>query len=397
MKKKRQKHVNINESFSLREQLTELYMKYRRSFFNVIHNEQLRYLKDYVISQTAFLPTSTEIIIRLYCVLQNITELPKCRTCGRPIELKLNKYKRFNYYCNASCRQRDKSVYAKQSEKKLRTYGSVNNVEQMLQTKEDKYGIRGYNNPDKANKTKFELHGSAMYDHEKYKATSNELYGVDNYMQSEEGKAYYKSEIEKKYGPGITNTWQLEWTHEKGRHTKKDKYGDENYNNPEQTRATCMKLYGVEYIMQCPEFQNHRSVYHYDNCYFDSKPELAYYIWLRDSRVKFEFHNKMYFDYEFNGKRHRYFPDFYLVDEHLFVEIKGDHFFNADGMMICPYRKKCWTDDEYARRCKLEEAKHKCMLSNGVKILRKTEYIKYVRYVEKKYGNDYIDRFRKTK
>jgi len=391
MRKNRQKYVRLNEKLSLFDQVVELYTNYKRSFFKIINNKQLEYLKNFIITSTSFLPANTKIIIRIYCILQNITSLPKCKTCGKPIPIKLNKYKRFNYYCNASCRQHDTNVYLKQCSEKLKTYGSVNNVNKTLSTKKEKYGIAGYNNPKQANITKFKKFGSSMYDHEKYRLTSNRLYGADNYMQTENGKAHYRKEIEKKYGPGISNPAQLPETRLKSKITKKKRYNNENYNNPEQAKITCMKLYGVEHIAQCPKFQNHRSLYFYNNQYFDSKPELAYYIWLTDNKIKFEYHGSSYFEYEFQGKTYRYFPDFKLLDSDIFIEIKGDQFFKSDGTMYCPYKNKKWTPEYYDTLCQHYEAKHQCMLKHDVQILRNNEYKKFIKYIDEKYGKKYLN------
>ena len=59
-------------------------------------------------------------------------------------------------------------------------------------------------------------------------------------------------------------------------------------------------------------------------------------------------------------------------------EVKGDHFFRINETtgkeeMYCPYRYPEWSDEYYAWRCGLEEAKHQCMISNDVIILRKNE------------------------
>jgi hypothetical protein len=41
--------------------------------------------------------------------------------------------------------------------------------------------------------------------------------------------------------------------------------------------------------------------------------------------------------------------------------------------MYCPYRYPEWTDEYYEWKCGLYEAKHQCMLENGVVILRRLE------------------------
>ena len=43
----------------------------------------------------------------------------------------------------------------------------------------------------------------------------------------------------------------------------------------------------------------------------------------------------------------------------------------------------------------LYEKKRQCMILNGVAILRYTEYSKYIKYVEQKYGRDYLKQFKK--
>lgn len=100
-----------------------------------------------------------------------------------------------------------------------------------------------------------------------------------------------------------------------------------------------------------------RRKYTYDGSTFDSADELAYYIWLQDNGIKFEYHNWHFFEFKFKGSVYRYFPDFYLSDEDVYLEVKGDHFFREDGTMFCPFRCKDWTDEVYEDVCALYEAK----------------------------------------
>ena len=95
---------------------------------------------------------------------------------------------------------------------------------------------------------------------------------------------------------------------------------------------------------------------------------MAFYIWLNDNGYDFEYQPDVVFEYEYAGKKHVYLPDF-LVDG-MFVELKGDHFFDESGKMINPFRDPSWTDLEYSDECLKYEAKHQCMLDNGVTIMR---------------------------
>lgn len=116
--------------------------------------------------------------------------------------------------------------------------------------------------------------------------------------------------------------------------------------------------------------------YKYNNIFFDSSWEIAYYIWLSDNNIKFTYH-KDFLEYEFNSEKHRYFPDFKVNGE--YVEIKGPHLMRELTEA---------NDDKNA-------AKYKCMLKYNVKII--TNCDEYLQYVEEKYGKNYIKGFRYEK
>ena len=166
----------------------------------------------------------------------------------------------------------------------------------------------------------------------------------------------------------------------------------------QKSAATCLQRYGV-LNGGCSQkaFKKMHRKYLYDNLQFDSAPELAYYIWLKDNNIKFQFQPEHSFEYEHNGKKFLYFPDFFLEDEQQFVEIKGDHFFVESGQMICPFRKKKWSDERYADECAKYEAKHQCMLKNNVKIMRSDEYLFFVQYIQEKHGKDFFKNTRRCK
>ena len=58
------------------------------------------------------------------------------------------------------------------------------------------------------------------------------------------------------------------------------------------------------------------------NVYLDSSYELAYAQWL-DSQGTQWTKNQIKFPYEWEGRTRFYIPDFYLIDEDVYVEIKG--------------------------------------------------------------------------
>lgn len=124
-------------------------------------------------------------------------------------------------------------------------------------------------------------------------------------------------------------------------------------------------------------FLKNKKKYTFKNIKFDSVPELAYYIWLSDNNISFEYQPNISFEYEYDGKTHIYYPDFKVNEE--YIELKGSHFFE-NGKMINPYDRT--QDGLYA-------AKHQCMIKNNIKII--TDYNQYEDYVNKKYTKDFIE------
>lgn len=175
------------------------------------------------------------------------------------------------------------------------------------------------------------------------------------------------------------------------------KYG--NKCNYEQVKNTILNHYGVENPFQSKEIMDEcwrryeqktgydhpshnpnvirkiRQKYEYDNQYFDSSWEIAYYIWLKDNAIDFEFHPNDSFEYiTSDGKVHKYFPDFKVGDE--YIEIKGDHLYEKHSMSMPP-------------------EKIECMQTNGIKILRSAEIKPILNYICNRYGKNFIKQYRK--
>ena len=324
----------------------------------------------------------------------------------------------------------------KMRQTKLEKYGDANynNVEKIKQTHANK--------SDDAKKEEIEKRRTTYFQHkaedpefaakiqEKSVATRKKNHG-DDYT----GRAKCKKTLLKNYG--CENSFQLERSKEKSKETMKshygvehalqhpeiakkavetcrqtclEKYGTTSYSSSQQckddnkerygvehlfqaeefkekSRKTCLEKYGHENAMQCRDVRvKGQQKYHYDGLHFDSAPELAFYIWLADHSLKFEYQPNISFEYECNGKKHVCMPDF-EVDGQLF-ELKGDQFLKEDGTWQNPYDHQ--QDARY-------EAKHQCLLKNNVTILHEDDYKKYVNSVEEKYGKEYLSNFKKIK
>ena len=99
----------------------------------------------------------------------------------------------------------------------------------------------------------------------------------------------------------------------------------------------------------------------YNGYYCDSSWELAYVIYNLDHNIKFE-RNEELFPYMFNGKQHKYKPDF--IEGDTYIEIKG-------------YSTEQW------------EAKREQFLK-PLKVLYKKDIKFYLAYAEEKYGQNWI-------
>lgn len=107
----------------------------------------------------------------------------------------------------------------------------------------------------------------------------------------------------------------------------------------------------------------------YHGIWCDSSWELAWVIYQEEHNIQFKKYHG-YFEYEFEGKKHKYYPDFQLSDGTI-VEIKG-------------YESKQW-------QAKLDQLPKTIKLQ----ILRKNEMKPILEYVTVKYGQDFISLYEK--
>lgn len=112
--------------------------------------------------------------------------------------------------------------------------------------------------------------------------------------------------------------------------------------------------------------------YCYDNQIFDSSWELAYYIYLQDFGIPFEYHPNIEFPYKIDEdatKFKKYHPDFKVHEK--YIEIKSDYL------------------AEHQDKYKLE-----FLDRLGVDILQESDIKPFLKYIDKKYGKYYLQQFR---
>ena len=109
---------------------------------------------------------------------------------------------------------------------------------------------------------------------------------------------------------------------------------------------------------------------------FGSSWEFLVYDFLLENHIVFEYQPSISIQYEYKETHHTYHPDFIINDK--IIEVKGDNFFRINKStgkeeMFCPYRDEDWSNEKYEWMCGLYEAKHQCMISNGIIILCENE------------------------
>lgn len=221
----------------------------------------------------------------------------------------------------------------------------------------------------------------------KKEETCKKNYGCENPSQSEIVKKKRDETMEKLYGSSNYFSSEnfkkdLKIFQEKAKQTNLKKYGEEYYSSSkffkenkeiqEKRRETNLKRYGKDYV---------HYTYKYFDFTFDSSWELALWIYAKDHNEEIE-REPCFFEYEFEGKKHRYFPDFKYKGK--LIEIKGSQFVKEDGTWQSPFDH---TQDE------LFEAKHQCALQNGVEILSRKNILPFLNYCENHYGENFLKSF----
>lgn len=223
----------------------------------------------------------------------------------------------------------------------------------------EKYGVEyAGQTPQSKNATRHRTEETKQ----KYKNTCLERYGVDNYFKTEKAKQELSAMFKNK--EFVSKRAQ------KFKNTMIERYGTLNtaqnidfskidfQKRNEKSKKTLLEKYGVENAGQIPG-NRRRARYIEDDLYFDSSWELSFYRFLKENNYSFEVHPNIYFEYNYENKVYRYFPDFIVNGN--YIEIKGDHFFE-NGVLVNPYNRNSFTDGKCL-------AKYNCMKSNNVIII----------------------------
>lgn len=338
--------------------------------------------------------------------------------------------------------EHQKQINQKRARTNLTKYGTTSPAQ--LQEFKDKAKITciekfGVDNPSKAKvvkdqvkKTNLERYGcesflSSPEYRKKFEDITEARHGYRNPFQSAEKQAEIKQTIQAKYG--VDNVFQSDKIKQKSRETCIEKYGvpyvsqtlefkkkvsdtsilrygvpnpAQSYQVKERIMETNQMRYGVNWTGQVPQFKENakrtcldrygseypvndkfrRVIYTYDGIQFDSSNELYYYIWAVEHN--YDIHRCTHsYEYHVGNRVRHYTPDFVVDGED--VEIKGKHFFDADGNLINPFTSNPSIQAIY-------KAKGVCMHQHSVQVI--TDISEQKRYVDEKYTSNYVPLFR---
>lgn len=387
-------------------------------------NEKYRTLaKNYQPKILEEFPTLEDFRV---CYKLKLEEIPRCPICGEKIPLKEGD----NYYLKTCGKKSCLTTLAQNNLKNsiMEKYGveNISQLESIKRKKEDTmlkhYGVRHLMQDPNYRKQKedelFEIYGVRNVSQlqtikDKKKATTRKNYGSDTYFTSEEGIKRTKETLLKKYG--VDNVSKSDIIKEKKIQTTLKNWGVENPFQAEalktKSKETCLKKYGAEYVSQNPEVRsrivetnkrNHggtfnlqlpvvinkaRARYTYNEDIFDSKEELAIYIYCLDNNIPIKRESVQY-TYEVDGEECTYRVD---------LEIEGKPYEFKGPMMIDD--AGVWIPDPWTR-CHLESKnqiellekeyrkfaeKQKCAIANKVTVLEEKDAEIYMNYCAKKF------------
>jgi hypothetical protein len=311
-----------------------------------------------------------------------------CDICGFEKEIRYCLYqkniKNHNIYC---CSNKCSSIKNKKT--CLEKYGFENytNIEKAKSTNLDRYGFENYMLTEefkiKSRKSKFEKYGHEYYNNiEKVKHTNMEKYGVTNTFQADEFKEKIRATNIEKYG--CEDSRSSVHTKEKRINTTRERYGVDFYTKTKEylekvkntsmerygftspnmsnlvkknkvksmiekygfisnsmteeskkkLRDTNLQKYGVEYPMQFLEFSENqqksakRISYYNDILYYQGSYERHFLDYMSEKKLIGIIQRGFPISYSFEGVDRMHYPDFYIDDYNLIVEIKSDYYYN---------------------------------------------------------------------
>lgn len=338
---------------------------------------------------------------KVYWLLHDITDFPKCTRKECQNKLYKNVIVTTGYaagYCSIYCEVHDEQhkqkvakscqdrfgvdSYSKTQEfKDMMTYKAITRSQQekdkISKKREntclDMYGVRNvFCKGEIRNKFEYERekkHGSRTWNNPNKAIETRKQHNINdpNFQANINKKTNETRKLHRQLYPNYDKN-----IIEKRKQTIKQKrIADPNYDQKiyDKHVNTYYQKTGYYWPSQNPKVRHKmRKKYTYCNVMFDSAPEIAYYIWLLDHNIDFEYHPSIRLQYYANNKIHFYEPDFLIKSTNQLEDIKGDQFLKLTFIQ--------------RGRERLE-----CIKQNNVRLIYSDEYNIYMNYCSQKFSN----------
>lgn len=227
------------------EKISEIHSEYKTTYYKILSRDENSEIMEFINNWSELLE-GKKLSTKIFWILNDIHEFPKCKTCGRPldrdadIDLKNNTY---HTYCSNRCATSSEDRASKIRSTNLERYGSTTPsgnpdvVKKMTETNLKRYGC-----------------SCALANDEiksKSRNTTLSRYGTEYYSQTETYKKRIKETSMRKYG--VCNPGCSKEALEKIRNTNLERRGVAcSFLDPEvreRSRRTSMERYGVPYFL----------------------------------------------------------------------------------------------------------------------------------------------------
>lgn len=256
--------------YTIKNDLEELLKRRPNSIGNISASKKISSayydIRNKILLETSHMPIKYTISNRIYCILNDIIDVPLCK-CG--CKTPLNNPSKLFYKAHGN---RDKDVKLKKEEKYLKNYGVKNPSQseeiknKKEQTFKDKFGgTCPFNSPiivDRIKENNIKKYGvenvyASKEIQDKIKATNIERYGVEYALQNKDIKNKQENTNIERYG--VSAPLQNDEIKEKWKHTNMIKYGvDYGLSNDEVKKKgieTSIEKYGTRYASQSDEIK----------------------------------------------------------------------------------------------------------------------------------------------
>ena len=271
----------------------------------------------------------------------NIKVNVKCNICEFEKVINFSMYNKniskYGVYC---CSNKCSSFKNKKTS--LERYGdeNYNNREKSKETSLERYGDENYNNREKSKETCLIKYGfdNPMKSNlfiEKYKNTNLQKYGVTSYSKTSDFKIKVRETSMEKYGVDSPNKSEI--IKESKKNSMLKKYGHISNSmtkeSKDRLKKTNLERYGVEYPMQVLEFcekqqKNSKKIRYYnDDIYYQSSYEKDFLDYLKNIDMLSKVTRGPIIKYNNGISDKVHYPDFYIEDYNLIIEIKSDYYY----------------------------------------------------------------------